>query len=340
MAGLGAVNRDFWRGRPVLVTGAYGFVASWLQAALLERGAVVIGLDRERPAHSSLDALGLAGDVTLVHADVTSADQIERVLNEYEVSVCFHLAAQAIVGAANRSPVGTFESNIRGTYMLLEACRRLGTLDAVIVASSDKAYGVHEKLPYTESHALQPKYPYDVSKACADMIARSFHATFDLPVAVTRCANLYGGADLNFSRLVPGTIISALRGERPVIRSDGTPERDYLYIEDGVAGYLLLAENIHDPAVRGQAFNFGTGRPISVLELFRMILHIVGRDDLSPNILGQASGEIDRQFMDSTKAQTVLGWHPKVTLEEGLRRTWEWYRDAWRRGEIAPPGGM
>lgn len=340
MARLGPLNANFWRGRPVLVTGAYGFVASWLQAALLELGADVIGLDRERPSHSSLEALGIAEKVTLVHADVTSAEDLTRVLNEYNVSVCFHLAAQAIVGAANRSPVGTFESNIRGTYMLLEACRRLGSLDAVIVASSDKAYGAHDELPYTEAHALQPRYPYDVSKACADMIARSFHATFDLPVAVTRCANLYGGADLNFSRLVPGTIMSALCGERPVIRSDGSPERDYLYVQDGVAGYLLLAEKIHDPAVRGQAFNFGTGQPVSVLELSGMILHIAGRDDLTPRVLGQAAGEIDRQFMDITKAQTVLGWHPKVQLEQGLRRAWEWYRNAWRRGEIAPPADM
>jgi CDP-glucose 4,6-dehydratase len=334
MEGVGAVSHAYWSGRRVLVTGAYGFVASWLQKALLERGAVVVGLDRQRPARSCLQALGLDGQVILVHADVRDADEVERALNEHDVSVCFHLAAQALVGAANRSPVGTFEANIRGTYMVLEACRRLGSVESIVVASSDKAYGAHEALPYTESHALQPRYPYDVSKACADLIARSFHATFGLPVAVTRCANIYGGGDLNLSRLVPGTMVSVLRGERPVIRSDGTPERDYLHVDDAVAAYLALAEQVSRPQVAGRAFNFGTNRPVSVLDLFGMILRAAGREDLQPEILGQASGEIDRQFMDSGQARATVGWEPKVGLEEGLHRTWEWYRDAWNSGYL------
>ena len=332
MAGVGPMSGAFWPGRCVMVTGAYGFVASWLQQALLERGANVVGLDRERPARSSFEVLGLDGKVTVAHADVANAEHVERVLNEYQITVCFHLAAQAIVGAANRSPVGTFESNIRGTYMLLEACRRIGTLESVVVASSDKAYGVHDDLPYAETHALLPRYPYDVSKACADMIARSFYATFGLPVAVTRCANLYGGGDLNLSRLVPGTIVSVLRAERPVIRSDGTPERDYLHVEDAVAGYLTLAEQVERANVPGQAFNFGTNRPVSVLDLFGMILRAADRQDLKPQILGQAAGEIDRQFMDSSKAKALLGWEPRIGVEEGLRRTWEWYRDAFSDG--------
>jgi CDP-glucose 4,6-dehydratase len=249
-----------------------------------------------------------------------------RVLNEHEVDEVFHLAAQTIVGTANRSPLATWEANVRGTYSLLEACRGLGTVKRVVVASSDKAYGDHDELPYREDFALQPRYPYDVSKACTDLIARSYANTYDLPVAVTRLANLYGPGDLNWSRIIPDSARALARGERPVIRSDGTPERDYLYVEDAVDAYLAIGASLDDPAHRGRAWNAGWGKPIPVIDVVRTLISVSG-SDAEPDVQGEGTphGEIDRQYLDSTKIRTQFGWEPRVDLREGLSRTIEWY---------------
>ena len=333
LAGEGRTNMstdtgDFWRSRTVLVTGANGFLGAHLTEALVQRNARVVGLLRDYPAESYFHCAGLQERICVVEGDLADAGLMERALNEHEVDTVLHVAAQAIIGAANRAPLSTFESNIRGTYTLLEACRRVGSVQRIVVASSDKAYGRQEHLPYTEEAPLEGIYPYDASKACADILARSYHATFGLGVAVTRCANLYGPGDLNYSRIVPGTVKSVLEGQRPIIRSDGTPERDYLYIGDAVTAYLALAEAIGRDDVAGGAFNFGTGRPVSVLELVRMILETCGRADLEPEVLGTAGhGEIDRQFLSADKARRVLGWEARTPLAEGLERTCRWYRE-------------
>ncbi|MFY9616272.1 MAG: NAD-dependent epimerase/dehydratase family protein, partial [Candidatus Dormiibacterota bacterium] len=264
----------------------------------------------------------------MVHGSVEDHALAARVLNEYEVDTVFHLAAQALVGAANRSPVSTFESNIRGTWTVLESCRLNPLVKRVVVASSDKAYGTQPELPYREDQPLLAINPYDVSKACADALARSYYHTFSLPVAVTRCANIYGGGDLNFSRLVPGTIRSALKGEPPVIRSDGTPLRDYIHVDDAINAYLMLAERADEDGISGRAFNFGANQPIKVIDLTQAILSACGRSDLEPDIRGRGklSTEIDQQYLDSGMAHSVLGWTPSKTLEGGLVSTVEWYR--------------
>ena len=238
----------------------------------------------------------------------------------------FHLGAQTIVGSANRSPLGTWEANVRGTYTLLEACRSLGSVRRVVVASSDKAYGDHDELPYREDFALQPHYPYDVSKACTDLIARSYAHTYDLRVAVTRLANVYGPGDLNWSRIVPDTARALVRGERPVIRSDGSPQRDYLYVEDAVDAYLAIAASLDRPELSGRAWNAGWGRPVPVIDVVRMLISVSGRD-VEPDVRGQGTphGEIDRQYLDSTAIREQLGWEPSLELDEGLARTFEWY---------------
>ncbi len=259
-------------------------------------------------------------------ADLTDHDALVRVLNEHEVDEVFHLAAQTIVGRANRSPLGTWEANVRGTYTLLEACRSLGAVRRVVVASSDKAYGEHDELPYREDFALRPRYPYDVSKACADLIARSYAATHDLPVAVTRLANVYGPGDLNWSRIIPDTARALARGERPVIRSDGSPERDYLYVEDAVDAYLAVGASLERRELAGRAWNAGWGRPIAVIDLVRTLIEVSGRA-LEPDVRGQGKphGEIDRQYLDSTAIREELSWEPRWDLERGLAATWEWY---------------
>lgn len=323
-----SAQADPWRGSSVLITGAGGFVGAWLARTLVERGAAVVALLHDHQPVSSLEALGCDRRTVKAYGSVSDDALIERLLNRYEVDTVFHLAAQAIVGAANRSPVPTFEANVRGTWTVLEAARRCQTIRRVVVASSDKAYGDHDRLPYTEEFALLGSNPYDASKACADIVARSFHRAFQLPVAVLRCANIYGGADLNFSRIVPGTVRSALRGERPIVRSDGTPVRDYLYVEDAVRAYLRAAERLEGPEVAGQAFNCGTRKPVAVLELVRAILEAAGRRDLEPDVLGRGklAGEIDRQYLASEKAERVLGWVATESIEWGLKKTVDWYR--------------
>jgi CDP-glucose 4,6-dehydratase len=311
----------------VFVTGAYGLLGSWLVKALHARGARVTVLKRDVVTASALVLEETERLVNVVHGDVCDAALVERALGEYEVDTVFHLAAQAIVGVANRGPVSTFETNIRGTWTMLEACRRAGVA-RTIVASSDKAYGAQHELPYRESFALRPQHPYDVSKAAADLIARSYWSTFGLPVAVTRFANLYGGGDFNFSRLVPEAIVAAIERRAPVIRSDGTPERDFLYVEDAVAAYLAICDLLDDGRAAGEAFNAGGREPRSVLEVVQLVCALSGAG-VEPDVRGTGTprGEIDRQWVDSGKLRAATGWEPVVDLEEGLRRTIAWYRE-------------
>jgi CDP-glucose 4,6-dehydratase len=316
---------SFWKSRAVFVSGATGLLGSWLVRALVESGADVVCLIRDWVPQSEFYRSGLDQRTRSVTGDVRDADLIERVLAEYEVRTVFHLAAQAIVGTASRSPVATFETNVAGTWSLLEACRRIRSVEQIVVASSDKAYGVQSVLPYTESCALQGRFPYDVSKSCADLITQSYATSFGSPAVITRCGNFYGGGDLNWNRVVPGTIRSVLNGERPIIRSNGKFVRDYLHVEDGAAAYLLLAERLaQNPALAGEAFNFSNESPIDVFGLVRMILAAVG-SSLEPVVLNQASNEIPEQFLSAEKARTQLGWRPLHTLQDGLRKTIAWY---------------
>jgi CDP-glucose 4,6-dehydratase len=317
----------FWRDRPTLVTGATGLLGGWLVRGLVDAGADVICLVRDWVPQAQLTRAGLVDRVKIVYGDVRDQSLLERALGEYEVDTVMHLAAQTIVPIANRNPVSTFETNIGGTWALLEACRRSPRVRQIVIASSDKAYGDQEQLPYDEDTPLEGRHPYDVSKSCADLIALSYAATFELPVSTTRCGNFYGGGDLNWNRIVPGTIRSVLRGERPVIRSDGSYVRDYFYVEDGAAAYMLLAERMAcDPALRGHAFNFSNETQVTVLELVERILRLMD-SPLMPDIRGEASHEIRHQYLSAGKARRLLGWSPSFDLDRGLARTIEWYRD-------------
>lgn len=317
----------FWKERRVFVTGCTGILGSWLTLALLDAGADVVGLIRDRVPLSNLRLSGAEQRIFAVDGDIADGGLLERVLNEYEIEVVFHLAAQPLVRLANRAPLGTFDTNIRGTWLLLEACRRSPTVQRIVVASSDKAYGDQEVLPYSEDAPLQGRHPYDVSKSCADLITQAYFTTYQLPVGITRCGNIYGGGDLNWDRIVPGTMRSVLRGEAPVIRSDGTLQRDYLYVADIVEGYLRLAECLEDPALHGQAFNFGMDDPQTVLAMAQAIISISDYPALKPVVLNQASHEITKQYLASDKAHRLLGWRAQYSLEEGLRQTLVWYRD-------------
>jgi CDP-glucose 4,6-dehydratase len=314
-------------GRTALVTGAYGLLGAWLVRALLEGGARVVAIQRDEPAVNSLALLGLAASVDVVHGDICDPGLIARALSEHEADVVFHLAAQTQVGIANRAPLSTFETNIRGTWLLLEACRTL-RVRSVVVASSDKAYGPQSELPYREHQPLAAIYPYDVSKAAADLLARSYWHTFELPVAVTRCANLYGGGDTNRARLIPEAVGAALAGRAPVIRSDGSPERDLLYVADAVAAYLALWSALESGRGRGEAFNAGGGAPHRVLDVVKLVCELAG-GGLEPEIKGRGvpRGEIDRQWVDAGKLRELTGWQPRVTLHEGLAETVRWYRE-------------
>jgi len=327
------LNTDFWRDRPVFVTGASGLLGSWLVRRLLRAGADVVCLVRDWVPQSELVRGGLLDNVKVIRGDVCDRETVERALGEYEIDTVIHLAAQTIVGIANRNPVSTFESNIAGTWTLLEACRRSPTIKSIVVASSDKAYGEHEQLPYNEDAPLVGRHPYDVSKSCADLIAQAYAATYDLPIAVTRCGNLYGGGDLNWNRIVPGTIRSVLRGQRPVVRSDGQFVRDYFYVEDGAAANMTLAERLaSDPSLKGQAFNFSNETQVNVLDLVARILKLMD-SDLEPDVRNEAVNEIRRQYLSAEKARTVLDWQPLFTLDEGLRATIAWYRDFFGAGK-------
>jgi CDP-glucose 4,6-dehydratase len=322
-----SANPQFWRDRSVLVTGATGLVGSWLTSSLVDAGADVVCLVRDWVPQSELVRAGTLDRVKVVRGDICDRDAMERAVGEYETGVVIHLAAQTIVGIANRNPISTFESNIQGTWNLLEACRRTGGVRSIVVASSDKAYGDQEVLPYNEDTPLAGRHPYDVSKSCADLIAQTYAQTYGLPVAVTRCGNFYGGGDLNWNRIVPGTVRAALRGQRPVIRSDGHYIRDYFYVEDGAAAYLLLAEQLHErEELKGLAFNFSLETEVSVLELVNRVLLAMG-SDVEPLVLNHASNEIRRQSLDASRARRMLGWKPLFTLDEGIERTIAWYRE-------------
>lgn len=316
----------FWLERRILVTGGTGFVGAWLVRRLVDLGAEVVCLVRDAMPGSLLQISSYAGRVVTVRGELEDYHLLERVLSEYEIESIFHLGAQTIVGTASRSPMATFEANIRGTWNVLEAARaHQDTVSRVVVASTDKAYGDHAGLPYTEDMALMGRHPYDVSKSCADLIAQAYARSYGLPVGVVRCGNVYGGGDLNYNRIIPGTIRSVLRGERPVIRSDGSYTRDYLYVEDAIQGYLALAEALSE-ALRGEAFNFSGETPTAVIDVVRLILALANREDLEPVVLGGALAEIPHQRLATEKAQRVLGWRPRHSLEDGLRETVDWYR--------------
>lgn len=321
------MSKGQWADKNVLVTGCTGMIGSWLTGRLIQLGANVIGVIRDHVPDSNLYLSGRIRNIKAVRGDIIDFNFISRVLAEYEVDTVFHLAAQTIVTIANRSPLSTFEANIKGTWTLLEACRLCPTVARIVLASSDKAYGEHEKLPYREDYPLQGRHPYDVSKSCADLIAQSYFVTYGLPLAITRLANVYGGGDLNFNRIVPGTIKAVLRGQNPVIRSDGSPLREYIYVLDAVQAYITLAENLHRLEVKGKAFNFGPQAPVSVLEIVNTIINLSGAA-VTPVIQGRGrtAGEIDKQYLDSSQAEAVLKWQPGYSLAAGLHQTMNWYK--------------
>jgi len=317
----------FWRDRPTFVTGGTGLVGGWLVQKLVDAGADVVCLVRDWVPQSALLNESLHRSVKVVRGDLRDQELLERALGEYEIDTVINLAAQTIVPIANRNPTSTFETNVAGTWRLLEACRHSPTVKQVVMASSDKAYGDCETLPYDESTPLQGRHPYDVSKSCGDLISQAYATTYGLPVTVTRCGNFYGGGDLNWNRIVPGTIRSVLRGQQPVIRSDGQYIRDYFYVEDGAAAYMLLAERLaQNPALAGESFNFSIEIQLTVLELVERILRLMN-SDLQPVVQNQASHEIRHQYLSAEKARRMLDWHPVFTLDEGLRRTVSWYSD-------------
>ncbi len=319
---------SFWKDRSVLVTGATGLVGSALVPRLLDAGARVCALVRDWDPQSELIRGGAIESCRVVSGHLESMPDAERALVEHDVETVFHLGAQTVVGAGYRNPYGTFESNIRGSYTLFEACRRhSGTVRRIVVASSDKAYGESAVLPYTEEMPPLGRYPYDVSKSCTDLLANCYALTYELPIVVARCGNIYGGGDLNWSRLIPGTIRSALAGQAPVIRSDGLYRRDYVYVADAAEAYLAMAEKIELPEIRGQAFNFGPDESSTVLEVAGAVLRLAGRSDLQPVIENSARAEIRDQHLDSAKARRLLGWRPAWPLEKGLEKTIAWYRE-------------
>jgi CDP-glucose 4,6-dehydratase len=317
----------FWQDRPVFVTGATGLVGGWLVKQLHEAGADVVCLVRDWVPQSELVRTRAIEKVKTVRGDIRDQALLERTLGEYEIDTVIHLAAQTIVTIANRNPVSTFETNIGGTWSLLEACRRSPKVKQIVVASSDKAYGDQDVLPYGETTPLQGQHPYDVSKSCADLISHTYAVTYGLPVVITRCGNFYGGGDLNWNRIIPGTIRSILRGQPPLIRSDGQYVRDYFYVEDGAAAYMTLAEKLGaNQALIGEAFNFSNELQITVIELVQKILFLMG-SNLQPTVCNETSNEIRLQYLNAEKARTQLGWKPLFTLDEGLERTIRWYKE-------------
>lgn len=320
-------NTHFWRDRPTFVTGATGLVGGWLVKSLIAAGADVVCLVRDWVPDCELVRSGVYDKVKVVRGDVVDQAMLERALGEYEIDTVIHLAAQTIVGIANRNPVSTFEANIQGTWCLLEACRRSPKVKQIVIASSDKAYGDQDVLPYDETTPLQGQHPYDVSKSCADLISYTYAKSYDLPVTITRCGNFYGGGDLNWNRIVPGTIRSILRGQAPVIRSDGSFVRDYFYVEDGAAAYMLLAEQMaQNPSLRGEAFNFSNELQVTVRELTEKILAVMG-SNLTPDVRNEASNEIKHQYLSAAKARRMLDWKPLYSLDGALEKTIAWYTD-------------
>lgn len=319
------MKNSFWLDRPTFVTGGTGLVGSWLVRQLVASGADVVCLVRDWVPQSELVRTQTIEQVKVIRGDICDRETLERILGEYEIDTVIHLAAQTIVTIANRNPISTFESNIAGTWNLMEACRRSPKVKQVVVASSDKAYGDQESLPYDENTPLQGQHPYDVSKSCADLIAHTYAVTYGLPVLITRCGNFYGGGDLNWNRIVPGTIRSILRGQRPIIRSDGDFIRDYFYVEDGAAVYMLLAEKLAtQPDLRGEAFNFSNEIQVTVSQVVEKILNLMN-SNLKADIHNEVVNEIRHQYLSAEKARRMLGWHPLFTLDDGLKKTIEWY---------------
>jgi len=321
------VNRAFWQDRPTFVTGGTGLVGSWLVQRLVDSGADVVCLVRDWVPQSELVRSGLIERVKVVRGDVRDRDMLERALGEFEIDTVIHLAAQTIVTIANRNPISTFETNIAGTWNILEASRRSPKVKQIVMASSDKAYGDQEVLPYNEDTPLQGQHPYDVSKSASDLIAAAYAKSYDLPVAITRCGNFYGGGDLNWNRIIPGTIRSILRGQAPIIRSDGEYIRDYFYVEDGAAAYMLLAEQLAiRPELKGQAFNFSNEIQVTVREIVESVIKIMG-SDIPPIVLNEASNEIRHQYLNAEKARSMLNWQPLFNLDQALGITIDWYRN-------------
>jgi CDP-glucose 4,6-dehydratase len=321
------VNRTFWQDRPTFVTGGTGLVGSWLIQRLVESGADIVCLVRDWVPQSELVRAGYIEKVKVVRGDVRDRDMLERALGEFEIDTVIHLAAQTIVTIANRNPISTFETNIAGTWNLLEACRRSPKVKQVVMASSDKAYGDQEILPYNEDTPLQGQHPYDVSKSAADLIAHTYAKSYDLPVAITRCGNFYGGGDLNWNRIIPGTIRSILRGQAPIIRSDGEYIRDYFYVEDGAAAYMLLAEKLAaKPELKGEAFNFSNEIQVTVRDIVESVIKLMG-SGLKPEILNEANNEIRHQYLSAEKARRMLNWKPLFNLDEALGLTIDWYKE-------------
>jgi len=322
-----ALKRAFWLDRPTFVTGGTGLVGSWLVHWLVAAGADVVCLVRDWVPQSELVRTGTLDHVKVVRGDIRDRETLERLLGEYEIDTVIHLAAQTIITIANRNPISTFESNITGTWNLLEACRRSPKVKQIVVASSDKAYGDQEELPYREDTPLQGQHPYDVSKSCADLIAHMYAVSYDLPIAITRCGNFYGGGDLNWNRIIPGTIRSILRGQNPIIRSNGKYVRDYFYVEDGAAAYMHLAEHLaKNPNIKGEAFNFSNELQMTVSQIVEKILSLMG-SNLQADIRNEVSNEILYQYLSAEKARTQLGWKPLFDFEQGLRQTVDWYKD-------------
>jgi len=320
------VNKEFWKNKRVFVTGATGLVGTWLTKALVDTGAYVVVLMHDWDPQSDLIRSGTINDVSVVNGELQSYADIERAINEHEIDSVFHLGAQAIVGTALRNPLPTFEANIRGTYNLLEACRvHSSMVKRVVIASSDKSYGTCDVLPYSEEMPSRGNHPYDVSKSCTDLLSQTYYNTYDLPVVIARCGNIYGGGDLNWSRIIPGTVRCLYSGENPVIRSDGTFLRDYVFIQDAVEAYIVMAQSLGRVDVRGEAFNFGPMSPLSVVEVVNAVSKIMGREDLEPQILNTAKAEIRDQYLSSKKAKKVLQWSPRYDLETGLLETVSWY---------------
>jgi CDP-glucose 4,6-dehydratase len=327
-------SATYWSDKRVLVTGASGMVGSWLTQWLVESGAHTVAFIADTDPQSELVRSGTINKVSVVNGRLENYDDIERAINNHEVDSIFHLGAQPIVGAADRAPRHTFESNIQGTWNLLDACRVLSPLvKRIVVASSDKAYGTQPILPYTEDMSMNGDHPYEVSKSCTDLISTTYARTYGTPVTIARCGNIYGGGDLNWNRIVPGTFRSLLRGEQPVLRSDGTFVRDYLHVDDIVSAYLTLGEQTDNPAFAGQGFNFSDESPLTVMAIYKAICEAAGRKDTEPQILNAASSEIKDQYLDSTKAHNVLGWRASVTLDDGLKKSFNWYRNFFAREE-------
>jgi len=331
MEGVGM--NDFWQDRNVFITGCTGLLGSHLTEMLVEKNANVVGLVRDMVPKSNLIQTGIFDRINIVRGSVEDFYTVERTINEYEIDTVFHLAAQTIVGIANRNPLSTFESNIKGTWCVLEACRCVPTVKRIVVASSDKAYGEQNKLPYNENTPLRGSHPYDASKSCADILSIMYYNTYRLPVCITRCGNFYGPGDLNFNRIVPGTIRSILNNEKPIIRSDGTYIRDYFYVKDGALAYIYLSEKMEDKKIHGEAFNFSNELQISVIDITKKILKIMKRENLKPVILNKAKNEIKHQYLSAEKARKILRWKPKYNLEEGLKETIKWYKNFFHNKE-------